>query len=83
MWLPEDTEAALDWAEWKQGLCSGCGQPRHESFDPRGPEYQIEALECRACAARDRKAEAWRSNEHAELHGIQFVIRQDDEPDDD
>jgi len=41
----------------------------------RGVEYTAEALECRACAARDRKAHAWRESPNAEPFGIQFIVR--------
>jgi hypothetical protein len=30
-------------------LCSGCGQPLHESTDEDGPDYSMENYECRAC----------------------------------
>ena len=53
MWLPEDTEAALEWQAWQQRLCSGCGTPRDESMDEHGPAYEAEPLRCRACEARD------------------------------
>lgn len=53
-WLPEDTTAALEWADWKETLCPGCGNPRHESFDPeRATHYEAVPLNCYACAARD------------------------------
>lgn len=58
-WLPEDTEAALEWLEWKDSLCSGCGQPRHEAFDSANTDaYSVTALECHPCAARERRAYA-------------------------
>lgn len=66
-WLPEDTAAALAWQEWKDSLCSGCGHPRAETFAEPPPDwaqpagrweerYEAHAMQCDACAARDRKA---------------------------
>lgn len=74
MWLPEDTEAALVWQEAQDEACSGCGQPRSESFDPKGPDYEATPLRCRACEAREAKAAAWQRDEHAQLHGIKFAV---------
>lgn len=34
-------------------ICSGCGQPLHESTDPDGPDYSIEDYECRGCKLVD------------------------------
>jgi hypothetical protein len=75
MWLAEDVEAALEWAEWKASLCPGCGNPKHESFAADGPNYEAEAWRCRACEARDKKASIWARDEHADTSGIYFVIR--------
>jgi hypothetical protein len=51
VWLEEDTRDALEWIEYEQSLCTGCGQPRSESFDPNGPEYDADYYRCRACEA--------------------------------
>jgi len=59
MWLPEDIEAALEWARAADSLCSGCGQPRDSSFDPDGPAYKVRELRCRACEVRDITASEW------------------------
>lgn len=74
-------ESALEWLEYKSTLCSGCGKPRHESFDPDGPEYVAEAWCCFACQTRDQKAREWRDDEHADPAGIYFLVRESgDEP---
>jgi predicted Fe-S protein YdhL (DUF1289 family) len=56
-WLPEDTEAALEWQTYQNSLCPGCRRPRHESFAVEMDDhYDVTVLQCHACAARDRKA---------------------------
>lgn len=39
---------ALEYHE--RDVCPGCGQPRHESTDPDGPDYSAEDFQCRGCA---------------------------------
>jgi hypothetical protein len=73
MWLPEDTEAALEWQRWQRQLCSGCGQPTDETMDADGPGYDAVALRCRACETRDRSAEQWRS-QGGSTEGLFFSI---------
>lgn len=65
-WPDEDVAAALEWQEWKSGLCV-CGVHRDEGFDPengpqpgRGSAYRAEAYDCHVCAERDRAA--WEDN---------------------
>ena len=54
MWLPDDTEAALDWLAREDLLCGGCSQPKTESMDPANSEsYEAVPVTCFACAARD------------------------------
>jgi hypothetical protein len=57
-------------------LCPGCGQPKHESFDPANEErYEAERLICYSCATRDRKAhKAHEAAEGQPLHGSYFVV---------
>lgn len=74
--MPEDIEAALEWADWRATLCTGCGRPRDESFDPDGPEYVAEAWCCFACEARDQKMKEWREDDTADQAGIYFVARE-------
>lgn len=76
MWLPEDTEAALEWADYQATLCTGCGRRRDESFNPDGPDYEAEAWCCFACQARDHKAHEWREDNNADPAGIYFVVRE-------
>ena len=78
--MPEDTDAALEWVDYKASLCTGCGRPRSETFDPDGPEYVAEAWCCFACEERDQKAKAWREDEHADPAGIYFVVQERGEP---
>jgi hypothetical protein len=52
LWLAEDTEWVLAWQAYRDGLCSGCGHPMEESFDPDNAErYATHRLRCYACAA--------------------------------
>lgn len=53
MWLPTDTELALEWQAEKDITCNGCGQPRDESTraDARGM-YDVHTLTCAGCEAR-------------------------------
>ena len=63
MWLQEDKDAALEWIEYDDSLCSGCRNPRIESFDIANEDkYDVEALACHACAARERKG--WIRNQN-------------------
>ena len=74
MWLPEDTEAALVWQECQDEVCDGCGQPRSESYNPKGPDYQATALRCRACEARDSEAAKWQRDDNSHTHGLRFAV---------
>jgi len=57
LWLPEDRQAALEWQAYQDALCPGCKRPRVESFDiAMDDHYDVTALQCHACAARDRRA---------------------------
>ena len=50
--LSSDTLAALAWQSYLYSLCSGCGQPRHESFDAEADgAYVAHADRCHACTA--------------------------------
>lgn len=72
LWLPEDTEAALAWAEAQADLCPGCGRPRDECFDPDGPDYQATLLRCRACEERDKKFTAF----DGDREGLYAVLKE-------
>jgi hypothetical protein len=66
----------LEWAEWQKSLCTGCGRPRHESFDVDGEPYIAEAWCCFACQAVEHKAREWSGSEAADPAGIKFVVRE-------
>lgn len=54
MWLESDTQAALEWMEYRSSLCGGCGLPRSETMDPdRSGMYEAEVWQCHACAPKD------------------------------
>lgn len=75
MWLDEDTAAALEWIDYEASLCSGCGHPRAESFDPKNAfEYDAEPLQCHACKARDERAAARNKKPNTDHAGIYYAI---------
>lgn len=74
-WLDEDIDAALEYQDYLASLCSGCGHPRDESFNPDLQfEWYGEALTCHACAERDRTAESKRSNKNHDCSGEFYVV---------
>jgi len=73
-WLPEDTEAALEWMDYKQSLCSGCGMSRLESFNPDGPNYEAEVLRCRACETREARGEKMREASNVDMNGMYIAV---------
>lgn len=59
LFTEEDAEEILDYLQWKDSICSGCGQPKHESFAPENTyAYRGVALNCHACGAKTRAARA-------------------------
>lgn len=55
LFTDEDAAEILDYLADEHLLCSGCGQPRVESFDPENEEmYRGVPLACHACAAKRR-----------------------------
>lgn len=80
-WLDEDIDAALEYIEYEQSLCSGCSRPRSETFaEEADGRYVAEPLTCHACAARDaesrRASEARQSGNWGEgsFDGVYFAI---------
>jgi hypothetical protein len=57
-WSLEDLRAALDWQAERDLICQGCGRPRDESMvhENDAPFYEVTALACHACSARDLAA---------------------------
>lgn len=71
----------MEWAEWKQSLCDGCGHPKAETFDPANDDkYTATVYVCHACAARDRKAHVLRqtANPDSPPAGVMFTVQHDD-----
>lgn len=55
----EDTSMLLDWFDYQDSLCSGCGQPKGLSFDPEHEwHFKAHLYACHSCAS---KARAFRS----------------------
>ncbi len=72
----------MQWLEYRVSLCSGCGSPRVESFDPVNERrYEAHVLKCHACAARDGKARVVRDNNDSNVSGLYFAATL--KPDDD
>lgn len=60
MWLPADRDAAVAWQQEQARLCSGCGNPKRETYDPVNEfAYEAVVLQCHACATRDRKLDKY------------------------
>lgn len=53
--------AALGLTEYEDGLCSGCGQPMHETMDPDNERRWLADLpiRCHACTAREKRAKEY------------------------
>ncbi|MBK6556107.1 MAG: hypothetical protein IPG16_02460 [Comamonadaceae bacterium] len=69
-WLSSDTLAALAWQSYLDSLCSGCGQPRHESFDAEADgAYVAHADRCHACTAAAIQQRAWTKADAAVIGG--------------
>jgi hypothetical protein len=74
-WLPEDTEAALEWQDYQDTLCSGCGFPIAECFHPDMEEaYTAAGLTCHACSTRERAAKERAKHPNADLAGVFFTV---------
>lgn len=73
----------MEWIEYLNLLCPGCGHPRDESFDPANEDhYDAKPFTCHACHARDRKA--WNREQNRDPkappdHGVYWAISHDGE----
>ncbi len=81
LWLPEDRQAALEYQAYKKSLCPGCNRPRTECFDKAMDDaYSVVALQCHACAARDRRAfNRQAAQEGRPMFGQYYLVRPDAE----
>lgn len=70
-WTEDDLEYVLEWQRMQDALCSGCGQPRDESFDPDYADaYEPKVLRCHACATAGRAADLSRKTFDGDVHGL-------------
>lgn len=53
-WTETDRLLALAYRAYKQGLCSGCGQPVRLAHGDMEGWYETTETVCAACAAKDR-----------------------------
>lgn len=79
--MPEDTEAALQWADYKASLCpGGCGFPKAESMATENESsYDAVAVRCFACETRGKAERKWAQDENSESAGIMFAVVEADE----
>lgn len=74
-WLDDDQDAALEYMDHLDSICSGCGQPRHESFaEENFLNYHTTALRCHACADKEMTARARQKDDKASTEGIYLVV---------
>ncbi len=75
----------MEWQEWKDSFCKGCGLPRHETFaDPppgwpltRGhweDRYDTKVLVCAACASLQRKQRLAHDHKGMPAAGLYFAV---------
>lgn len=67
----------MEWQAWRDNQCSGCGQPRDESFAKEHSfSYEVEPLRCHACAARERRAHVDNENRSPgnETYGTYYAV---------
>lgn len=75
LWTDDDIDAALAYMDHLDSLCSGCGHPRNETFDPENfMAYHTEAYRCHACADRDMTQRARSENDNASNDGMYLVV---------
>lgn len=57
LFTDDDVEEILDYLAYKDSLCPGCGQPRHESFSEDFEDMYVGEIEvCHSCVAKARAA---------------------------
>ncbi len=75
-WTDDDREYALAWQELQDETCPGCGQPRAESFHPDSDgAYEVRALRCHACSAKDDRSKDIVNNEDADTGGLYLTVK--------
>lgn len=74
VWTEDDVEYALEWRALDEANCSGCGQPRADSFDPANADaYDVRSLRCHACAAREETSHQF-SDAGGQLAGLYLTV---------
>ena len=68
LWTADDLEAALEYQDYLDSLCSGCGRPKDVCMDPAmSGRFEAVPLQCFACAPKD--AEMRRASESKDDYG--------------
>ena len=81
-WLEDDAKAALEWQEWHNGLCTGCGVHRSDGMNPEH-QFSFEATpyRCFPCQEREKRSYQWSKN-HADGQapdfGVYWAVHMDD-----
>jgi len=76
VWLEDDLIAALEYDDWLDSLCPGCGRPQDECMDPANDgRYTSTEARCFACEARE-KAAARRGKQSDDQGGWYFGARE-------
>lgn len=74
LFTDDDADDLLAWMKQEADRCPGCGQPRHESFDPANQDaYKVHALRCFACEGRARK----QAKATGDTEGIYYTVEKD------
>lgn len=84
LWLPEDTDLALEWQAEQRTKCRGCGNPLDETSDPANARlYAAEEIHCQACAVltwrRNAISEAAREDSDAHAGTHVYVVKREGE----
>ena len=88
MWLEEDTRAALEWIDYADSLCKGCGFPKAETMNPANARaYEAEMWTCYGCATRDEQSRWVAEQREGDAYGaaaydglLIAVTEKDDQP---
>ena len=73
-WTADDTALAVALHQIEALECSGCGQDRTATMNTAHEfDWQVEAVRCHACAARERYAESHMKN-GGSAAGLSFVV---------
>lgn len=77
-WTDDDLDQALAWADYKAGLCEGCGFPIAETINaPHGTFVVTEGVTCDACQAREDFYDAARRDGRDLPRSLRLIVDRD------